>query len=240
MYELVANQVFGIDGLVNLSNIVFLVAFSSRDALKLRVLSFLGEAVILPYYYFQQEPLWAPLFWSVAFMAVNGVRIVTTALERRPVVLSAKEEQLYRMAFSSIEKKEFLKLVNLARWVDCSPGEVIFKRGAPISEVNVLISGEIEAILTNETHVRFRPGQLIGDVSVYSGLASPVDIVSRGRGTVVKWDLQRLLGFLASRPALRTKLLTLVCADLAAKLREITIALSGPTAEQTTLDDRSR
>ena len=57
MYELVANQVFGIDGLVNLSNIVFLVAFSARDVLKLRILSFFGEAVILPYYYFQHETL---------------------------------------------------------------------------------------------------------------------------------------------------------------------------------------
>lgn len=231
MYELVASQIFGIDGLVNLSNIVFLVAFSSRDALKLRILSFLGEAIILPYYYLQQEPLWAPLFWSVAFMAVNGIRIVTTVLERRPVVLSAKEEQLYRMAFSSIEKKEFLTLVNLGRWIDCLPGEVIFKKGASISEVNVLISGEIEAILTNETRVRFRPGQLIGDVSVYSGLASPVDIVSRGHGTVVRWDLQPLLAFLARRPALRAKLLTLVSADLAAKLREITVALSDPAVE---------
>jgi hypothetical protein len=104
MYELVASQVFGIDGLVNLSNIVFLVAFSSRDVLKLRILSLLGEVVITPYYYLQHEILWAPLIWSGAFMAVNAVRIVTTALERRPVVLSEKEAQLYHMAFTTIEK----------------------------------------------------------------------------------------------------------------------------------------
>jgi len=157
MYELLANQVFGIDGLVNLSNIVFLVAFSARDVLKLRLLSFVGEAVIIPYYYFQHEILWAPLFWSVAFMAVNAVRIVATALERRPVVLSEKEEQLYRIAFTSIEKKEFLKLVNLARWVDCSPGDVILKKGQPISEVTVLISGEIDAIFANGARMAFSP-----------------------------------------------------------------------------------
>lgn len=57
MYELVANQVLGIDGLVNLSNIVFLVAFSVRDVLKLRIWSLFGEAAILPYYYFQHETL---------------------------------------------------------------------------------------------------------------------------------------------------------------------------------------
>ena len=90
-------------------------------------------------------------------MAVNAVRIVATALERRPVVLSEKEEQLYRIAFTSIEKKEFLKLVNLARWVDCSPGDVILKKGQPISEVTVLISGEIDAIFANGARMAFSP-----------------------------------------------------------------------------------
>jgi hypothetical protein len=83
----------------------------------------------------------------MAFMAVNAVRIVATALERRPFVFSEKEEQLYRVAFTSIEKKEFLKLVSLARWADYTPGDVILEKGRPVSDVIVLISGEIEAIL---------------------------------------------------------------------------------------------
>jgi CRP-like cAMP-binding protein len=165
-------------------------------------------------------------------MAVNAVRIVATALERRPVLLSEKEEQLYRIAFTSIEKKEFLKLIGLARWVECSPGDVILEKGRPISDVTVLISGEAEAMLTSETRIAFRPGQLIGDVSVYSGLAGPVDVVARGCGTVVKWDWLQLLEFMASSPALRAKLLTLVSTDLAAKLREIAVAVSGFVAEQ--------
>jgi hypothetical protein len=37
MCEFVADQVLGISGLINLSNIVFLVAFSMRDVLKLRI-----------------------------------------------------------------------------------------------------------------------------------------------------------------------------------------------------------
>src|ERR1700743_3754888 len=36
MYEFMSDQVLGISGLINLSNIVFLVAFSVRDVLKLR------------------------------------------------------------------------------------------------------------------------------------------------------------------------------------------------------------
>ncbi len=101
MYALLENQVLGIDGWVNVSNIVFLVAFSTRDVLVLRILALVGEGLILPYYYLQAETLWQPIFWSLAFMAVNAARIVATVLERRPVILSEKEEQLYRVAFTA-------------------------------------------------------------------------------------------------------------------------------------------
>jgi hypothetical protein len=141
MYEFVADQVLGISGLINLSNIVFLVAFSVRDVLWLRSLAIVGEGLTLPYYYFQGEKLWPPIVWGAAFMLVNAVRVVSTALERRPVVLSDKEEQLYGVAFGSIDKREFLKLVSLARWVDCSPGEVILEKGQHISEAIVVHRG---------------------------------------------------------------------------------------------------
>ena len=164
-------------------------------------------------------------------MAVNAVRIVATVLERRPVILSEKEDQLYRIAFSSVDKREFLRLASLARWVDCSPGEVILKKGQQISEAVVVIAGDLEAILGGNSRMALRPGQLIGDGSAYSGLASPVDIVARSRGTLAKWDLRQLTEFTASRPALRAKLLNIVSADLAAKLRDVTAAVSGLAGE---------
>jgi hypothetical protein len=231
IYEFAADQIFGIDGLVTVSNVVFLVAFSGRDVLKLRLLSIVGEAVILPYYYFQNVSLWPPIFWSAAFMVVNAVRIVAIALERRPVVLNDKEEKLHRAAFSSIDKREFLRLASLVRWVDCSAGEVILEKGQQASEAIVLISGDLEAILGGKTRVALRPGQLIGDVSAYSGLASPMDIVARGPGTLAKWDLRHLREFTASRPELRANLLQIVSMDLSVKLRDVATAVSGFAAE---------
>jgi hypothetical protein len=227
MYEFAADQLLGINGLVNFSNIVFLAAFSVRGVLKLRILSIIGEALTLPYYYFQDDKLWPPIFWAGAFIIVNAVRVVAMALERRPVVLSDKEEQLYRVAFSSIDKREFLRLVSLARWVDCSPGEVILEKGQQIADAIVLISGNVEVILGSKTRLAVRPGQLIGDVSAYSGMASPVDVVARDTGTLAKWDLQHIREFTASRPELRASLLRIVSMDLATKLHDVATAGSG-------------
>jgi hypothetical protein len=196
MYQFMSDQVLGINGLINVSNIVFLVAFSVRDVLKLRILAIVGEALTLPYYYFQDEKLWPPIFWGAAFIIVNAIRLVAEALERRRVVLSDREEKLHRIAFSSIDKREFLKLVSLVQWIDCSSGEVILKKGQHISEAIVAIAGDIEATLSDGSRVAIRPGQLIGDVSAYSGLASPVDVVARGpelsqNGTCGTWSLRQ-------------------------------------------------
>jgi CRP-like cAMP-binding protein len=59
-------------------------------------------------------------------------------------------------------EREFLKLASLARWDDCSPGEVVLKKGQPVCDAIVLISGEMEAVLGSTTRMALRPGQLIG------------------------------------------------------------------------------
>jgi CRP-like cAMP-binding protein len=218
--DFLTDQIFGLNGLVNLANFAFLVAFSVRDVLKLRILSLAADVIVLPYYYFQNIPLWPPIFWGVAFIIVNGVRIVTLTLERRAVILSDKEEELYRVAFSSIDKREFLKLASLARWVDFSPGDLIIQKGVQISDAIVLISGQAESVLSGKTMWVFHPGQLIGDASAYSGLVTPMDIVARGAARLAKWDLEHMREFTDSRPELRAKLLEIVSVDLAAKLYE--------------------
>jgi hypothetical protein len=72
-----------------------------------------------------------------------------------------------------------------------------------------------------------RPGQHVGDVNGYSGLAGPADVVARGLAILAKWDLQHVREFAASRPELRANLLRFVSMDLASKLLDI--AATGPS-----------
>jgi CRP-like cAMP-binding protein len=218
--DFLTDAIFGLNGLVNLSNFAFLLAFSVRDFLKLRILLLAADIIILPYYYFQHKPLWPPIFWGMAFIIVNVVRIVSLILARRPVILNNKEEELHRVAFGSIDKRDFLKMASLARWVDFSPGEVIVKKGHRISDAIVLISGETEAVLGGKAISTYHPGQLIGNVSAYSGLVSPMDVVARGPVRLATWDMEHMREFTESRPGLRAKLLQIVSTDLAAKLHE--------------------
>jgi hypothetical protein len=70
--DFLTHQIFGLNGLVNLSIFAFLLGFSVRDFLKLRILLLASDVVLLPYYYFQHEPLWPPIFWGVALSSSTG------------------------------------------------------------------------------------------------------------------------------------------------------------------------
>ena len=50
----------GLDALVNVANVVYLFSYSVRDILYLRILTVFGAGLLLPYYYLQIEPLYAP------------------------------------------------------------------------------------------------------------------------------------------------------------------------------------
>jgi len=218
MIEFIVNQLLGFNGLVNLSNLAFLVAFSVRDVLYLRLLSVLAYLVILPFYYLQTETLWTPIVWGLAFIAVNFVRIILLMLERRAVVLSDEEENLHQLVFSTMDRRDFLKLLGFAEWVDYAQGEIIAEKGKPLSNVMIMITGEIEAILNDEVRVNFRPGELIGTLEVYGGLVNPADIVVRKPSKIVRWSTDRVTEFTASRPELRSTLQSIIGADLVRKL----------------------
>jgi CRP-like cAMP-binding protein len=101
-----------------------------------------------------------------------------------------------------------------------------------VSEAIVVITGDLEAILRGNSRIALRPGQLIGDVSAYSGSASPADVVARGPGTLARWDLRHVREFTASRPELRANLQRMVSMDLAVKLLNIATGDPGLAAEE--------
>ena len=226
MMDFLHNEFSGLNGIVNLSNLVFIAALSVRGVLPLRLLSIVSSLIILPFYYLQPEPLWPSIFWNSVSIVINITRVVQLLLERRPVVLAEREDRLYRLAFTSLGKREFLRLASLARWVVCPAGDVILKSGQVADEAIVLISGEVEARLGDKVILRYRPGELIGDANAYSGTPIPVEIAARTQLSLAKWDIARLRAYLESRPELRGRLLQLEGADLAGKLH----ALAGISA----------
>ena len=86
----------------------------------------------------------------------------------------------------------------------------------------------VEATVNDSSILKYRPGEIIGDANVYSGIASPVDIVARTPLSLAKWNIVQLRAFLERRPELRTRLLEIEGVDLSRKLHTLaTPAIDG-------------
>jgi hypothetical protein len=206
------------DLLVNLSNILLLVAYSVRDILWLRWFAVAAALTNIPYYLLQGTVLWPPVVWGVVFMVINLYQIAVIYLERRPVVLSADEQQLYDLGFRTLRPREFVSLSLVGEWRDAEAGERIVTEGELVSCVCIPISGSTEVRRQGERIGTLRPGQLIGTGLALSGDPSPVEVTFTEPARYMRWSLPSLRRFVDQRPDLRVTLQGLVNRDLAGKL----------------------
>src|SRR6185436_11226924 len=116
---------------LHLANVLYLVSYSVRDILWLRILTVIAIVSMMPYYYCQQVPLLAPICWQSLFLAVNLVQIGILILERRPVFLGDEELAIYRSVFRSLRPREFMKLLSVAEWKKAKQGEILLEQGKP-------------------------------------------------------------------------------------------------------------
>jgi hypothetical protein len=166
------------------SNITRVFSFSSKDVMWLRVFAILSSMIGLPYFYLQT--LWEPLVWAVLFMTINVYHVWRLWLERRPVKLSSDEDRLYELTFFPLGARQFLELARLGRWTDHNAGDVLLRRGEPISELAVPLTESIEAKLAGSHFGRFPAGAIIGISALFGPHLSPLEAVA-GEGCRVLW-----------------------------------------------------
>lgn len=206
------------DYLVHFSNILLLVSYSVRNILWLRWFAVAAAFTNLPYYLLQGTVLWPPVLWGLVFAAINLYQIARIYLERRPVVLSADEQKLHSLAFSSLRPREFLSLVLAGEWKDAVAGDKLLTEGQEAQRICIPIEGQVAVQRGGESLGVVGPGNLVGTGLVLTGTPSPVDASFTGNARYMSWPIGSLRSFLDKRPDLRAALQRLVNLDLARKL----------------------
>ncbi len=152
---------------LHVANILFVLSYSVRDMMWLRVLALCGVLISFPYYYLQPEVLWQPIGWAAVFLGINGYHVWRLWLERRPIELSADEARLYELTFFPLARRRFAELARLGRWSDLEAGDVLVRPGQPAEEVVGPLTESVEARVGDRSLGRFAPGEVVGAGAVY-------------------------------------------------------------------------
>jgi CRP-like cAMP-binding protein len=205
---------FQIDLLIHAANVLYLFAFMVRDILWFRMLAVVAAACLIPYYYLRPEPLMAPIYWNLAFTALNIYWIGRLLLERRPMALSAAEQRLCELAFRTMTPREMIKLLKLATWESAQAGECFVERDKPLNRLMVIYSGKACVEVDGRNLTELQPGHFIGSISYVTEETAPANVVAIEPTRYVSWPKRRLKDFMNKNPDLHSALTLTLAIDL--------------------------
>ncbi|MCV0427018.1 MAG: popeye domain-containing protein [Roseibium sp.] len=186
---------FGLDALVTVANVIYLFSYSVRDILWLRILTVVGATMLLPYYYFQIDPLWAAIAWNSIFIAINIFWIGRLLLDRRPVPFSAEERHLYQLALRNMGEREAFNLLRMGSHASVAATTELLKQGEPVPALMLIIDGEVNVEMDGVHVDTLNEGRFLGAVAYLSkekSYKAPVTVRTTKPTRVITWQMPEL------------------------------------------------
>jgi hypothetical protein len=183
---------------ITVANLAYLASYAVRDILHLRILTVAATLLLIPYYYLQPVPLWAPIGWNLVFTAINGYWIVRLIIERRPVHLTADEQRLRELSFPSLTAREALNLYAMGSWDDLEPGASLVQHDNAQTRFSVILFGKCDVQWRGRTIAELGQGQFTGTLE--RDYLADLDIAVRARTRVMCWPRVVLIAFMKDRP----------------------------------------
>lgn len=211
---------FIVQNSIHVANIMYLLSYLVKDILWLRLLTVFAGICLYPFYFFSQDkPLWAPIFWVGLFTLINIYQIYLLLLERRPVNLTPEEQKIYQLAFRTLTPREFKQLMGVAQWKTAQRNEQLITQGQPVEQMLFIYSGFLEVTVDEKPVAQIQDGQFVGEMSFMTGEIPTASVVSAAETTYVAWPIPELKTFLDKQQTLKAALQYILGTDLVSKLK---------------------
>lgn len=184
---------------ITAANILYLVSYSVRDILWLRILTAVASLLLIPYYEAQPTPLIAAIEWNAVFIAINLFWIVQLIVERRPIHLTPDEARLRLLSFPSLTPREARNLFATGMWEDLGPGKSLVQHDIKSNRASVILRGTAAVIHSGTEIGELGEGQFVGEIDARAEELD-IDVIVRQEVRVMCWSRSQLRTFVANRP----------------------------------------
>lgn len=206
------------DYFIHAGNVLLLVAYSVRDVLWLRLFAVAAALITIPFFVLQPTPLWVPIVWSAVFGTINLVQSLRLLSERRPVKLSAEEEEVRRLALAALPPRKFLQVLSIGSWITAEVGERLIESGKRIEAIWLIVRGRVQITRGEQVLGELAAGELVGSSLLLSGVPANIDASPSEPIRAVRWEVEPLQKYLAANPEVRVIVQQFLARDLAGKL----------------------
>ncbi|MGH8454620.1 MAG: Crp/Fnr family transcriptional regulator [Nevskiales bacterium] len=202
--------------LVNLGYALMLMAFLARDMLWLRTLLVVGQSTVVIYAaHMNALPV---AYWNALFALINGWHMLRIIRERRAIELPQELREFYERTFAALSRREFLDL-----WHDGSVEQrrdaLLLREGESPGRLMFLIDGDVAVEKQGRRVAQLGRGRFLAEMGFLTGEAASADARAVGAVRYIAWNNAALLNWRTTKPALWTKLLSVLGKDLVDKIK---------------------
>lgn len=203
---------------IHIGNVLLLVAYSVRDILWLRLFAVAAALITIPFFLLQPTPLWAPLIWSVIFATINLAQSLQLFIERRPVKLTAEEEEVRRLALPELSSRRVLEVLSIGTWITADAGDRFIQSGKRVEAIWLILRGRVRVTIDERVLGDLVPGEIVGSALLLTGISAAVDAFALEAVRAVRWESATLERYLTANPEVRIVIQKHLTRDLAGKL----------------------
>lgn len=205
-------------GLFFAANLLFCLAYLLRDMAWLRAVTILAATSTLPYFYFQDPPLYVPMGWQIAFILINGFNLTVLLLERRPVILQGIERWLHQHIFPNLTPREMLKVLKPTSSHHYGPEARLVEDNTHLDHLILILEGEARVVSGDQRRATLGPGDFVGEMSFVTDKPTSADVIANTSMTCLQWRRDDLEAMYRRDPRLKDAVQGVVGADMARKL----------------------
>jgi hypothetical protein len=209
------------DYFIHVGNILLLVAYSVRDILWLRLFAVAAALMSIPYFVLQPIVLWAPLGWTILFAGINLFQSWRLFIERRPIQMTAEEEEVRRLVFRDLPPRKVLQVLSIGSWATMERGARVIESGKVPEAVSLIVHGKVRVMSNGRVLGEMGAGNIVGSALILSGIPADVDAVVEETLRSVCWDVDTLRKYLDANPETRTEMQQHLARDLAGKVQHL-------------------
>ncbi len=155
------------------------------------------------------------------FTGINVLQAWRLVVERRPVKLTAEEDEVRRMVFSDLPPRKVLQVLSIASWMTAAPGERLIEHGKPVEYISLLVSGKAQVAKDDHVLGQLGAGDLVGSALLMTGAVAEVDALTVEPARIVRWEAATLERHLNADPETRNQFQRHLAQDLAGKVQRL-------------------
>ncbi|MEM7091829.1 MAG: cyclic nucleotide-binding domain-containing protein [Actinomycetota bacterium] len=157
------------------------------------------------------------IVWNILFMLSTSVRVYQLWREQQPIELTREQEEMHRVAFSTLDRREFLRVWNTGAELTFHSAPLMVEHRS-VDRLALILDGEASVTLEGVELARLDRGSFAGEMAFATGVDASATVRPDGPVRAMVWSTGMLRDLVAENPDLSYKLERVISGELVAKL----------------------